>query len=201
MPTTDHGSSEESAMARIGIVVLIGLVCLGCRDESVEPPLVYPPPNSAGEKLLGATSVAEARSATASPTHVLSANVRVDGTSDLWQYKFRERVTPYREYYLHATPDTVVFDSISTLMTVGDAYITHSWCNSNEALVLAEFSGGAQFRTTHPHHTISASLGEAVVPDPKTTWVIIYRSTDDLDRSYCVAIDAASKSVLQRWGN
>jgi hypothetical protein len=133
--------------------------------------------------------------------HVLSSNVRVDGTSDLWQYKFRERVAPYRDYYLHATPDTVVFDSISTRMTVGDTYITHSWCNSNEAMELAEFSGGAQFRATHPHYTISASLGEAGVPDRKTMWTIAYRSTDDPSKSYSVAIGAAARSVLRWWGN
>jgi hypothetical protein len=116
------------------------------------------------------------------------------GTSGSWSYKFGMTIPPYRYYHLTAHYDSVRFDSTSN-STVGDAFITHAWMNSADAMAIAEAHGGGQFRQNHPDVTIGASLGEPVVPNPMTCWYITYRSTLNTGVRLNVTIDATTGIV------
>jgi hypothetical protein len=117
-----------------------------------------------------------------------------DGTSFSWRYKFGMTVPPFNCYYFTAFYDSVRFDSISS-STVGDAFITHPWINSCDAMHIAEANGGKEFRARNPAFTISAGLGEPVVPNPLTCWYITYRSSTSSGAFLNMTIDATTGIV------
>jgi hypothetical protein len=77
------------------------------------------------------------------------------------------------------------------------AVITRRWVDSDSALVIAELNGGLMFRRQNPQCTISASLGEAVVPDPIMKWWIVYRSRANNSTALFVTVDAAGGEVTK----
>lgn len=126
-----------------------------------------------------------------------SDEVNYDGTAPKWSYSYLASGTPSIHWF-HATYDGVAFDSNAALK-LGTKEITHSWVNSDVALLIAEQNGGRDFRNQTPNCTISASLGEPLVPDPKTCWWIAYRSKEDRSRYLSLTIDASNGTVIGKY--
>ena len=166
-------------MTKPALALMFVSAFFGCSHEPVEPSDTTPAPNTAAAVLDNAATFARTHNADVRLMSLGSDDVKPDGTSDTWHFKFRVNEPDFRDYYLHTASSAVVLDSTSDRITEGDAFITHQWCNSDAALALAELSGGSQFRAAHPRYTIGASVGQAVVPDPQTLWYVAYQSSDD----------------------
>jgi hypothetical protein len=179
------------------IVCSLGILYPGC-DFSAPWPSPGPTGNTAARKLEEVKTIAESYGKGLRLLTVRSHQVRTDGTSDTWQYQYVDSGVPPTSYWFHSSSTTVGFDSTSPT-GVGAAVITHKWYDSDYALGIAERNGGTQFRTQYPHCTISASMGEPVVPDPTTSWWITYRSDDNNTKSLSFAIDAGSGAVTMRY--
>ncbi len=170
------------------IICFLGILCFGCNHNSVGPAVNWAP-NTAAEKLGEVDALAQSYGKGLRLMSVMSEDVNPDGTSELWQYQYVDGSMPPSAYWFHSTSSTVVCDSNSAV-GVGSAVITHTWFNSDSGLSIAERNGGSQFRSANPHYTISASVGEPVVPNPTTTWWITYRSKDDNTELVMFTIDA-----------
>jgi len=130
---------------------------------------------------------------------ISSSNINYDGTSSSWSYKYSKIsdsafISEY--YYFSSFYESIKEDSIITRnTTVGDAFISQSWFDSNDALKIAEENGGKLFRTSNSNCYISASLGEAVVPNSYPFWEIRY-SIDTNKNNYVVFnVNAVTGSV------
>jgi hypothetical protein len=130
---------------------------------------------------------------------VSSSNVNYDGTSSSWSYKYSkilDSAFTSKHYYFCSFYESINLDSIVTRKTtVGDAFISQSWFNSNEALKVAEESGGKQFRKNNSNCRITASLGEAVVPNSNPFWYIKYSIDGDKNNYVVFDINAVTGSV------
>jgi hypothetical protein len=130
---------------------------------------------------------------------VSSSNVNYDGTSSSWSYKYSkilDSAFTSKHYYFSSFYELINKDSIVTRKTtVGDAFISQSWFNSNEALKVAEESGGKQFRTNNSNFHITASLGEAVVPNSSPFWYIKYSTDSDKNNYVVFNINAVTGAV------
>jgi hypothetical protein len=130
---------------------------------------------------------------------IRSDDVHWDGTSQTWYYDYVATTeTPPITYCLHSTSTAIAFDSTSSLK-IGAAVVTHGWFDSDVALMVAEKNGGSDFRAHNPGYTISAALGEPVVPSPTTYWYITYRSEADRSRFLTMTIDANTGAVTGKY--
>lgn len=132
---------------------------------------------------------------------ISSSNVNYDGASGSWLYmysKILDSAFTSQHYYFSSCYESIACDSIvKRKTTVGDAFISQSWFNSDAALKIAEENGGKQFRTNTAGCNIAASLGEAVVPNSNPFWYIIY-SLDNNENNYVVFnINAVTGSVIK----
>jgi hypothetical protein len=116
--------------------------------------------------------------------------MNVDGTSKSWLFMYCRTLSPFRGYYFTATLDSIIFDSISTRVPVGSAFISQTWVNSSIAAQIAESMGGKTFRSSNPDCSITADLGEPVVPNPAVSWWIMYRSITDATKYQSFTFDA-----------
>ena len=131
---------------------------------------------------------------------ISSDNVSYDGCSNSWSYKYSKVLDSpayySKSYYLSSFYDSICCDSIVTeKSTVGDAYISKSWINSDIALKIAESKGGREFREKNPAYNIDASLGEAVVPNSYPVWNIRYTSSASSSINLVVRINAVTGSA------
>ena len=175
-------------MKTITLVGLLGGLCFGCNHNSMGPAM-NPAPNTAAERLGDVEILAQSYGKGLRLMTIMSKDVKPDGTSELWQYQYVDGSMPPSAYWFHSTSSTVAYDSSSAL-GVGSAVINHTWFNSDSGLSIAERNGGFQFRSANPHYTITASVGEPVVPNPTTNWWITYRSKDDDTKLLMFTIDA-----------
>ncbi len=119
-----------------------------------------------------------------------------DGSSRSWTYKYRFADSDtLTNYFFHTTLSDAVFDSSNALRTLGDAFVTLPWIDSDSALTLAEERGGAAFQAANRNCTISASLGQAVVPDGHPLWYILYDPHDSTVSKLEIGIDATDTTV------
>ncbi len=81
-------------------------------------------------------------------------------------------------------------------MQVGSATITNHWRDNDSAIYIAEVNGGSDFRKNYPDFSISAVLGQPLVPNPSTDWWITYRCMSKPSKSLLVGIDACPGSVV-----
>ena len=172
-------------------VALLGIIALtsgGC-THSTEPPLAVP--FTATAMLADVNSLAQSHKDGLLLMSVGSKNVSFEGKSSTWQYAyfFPDTAVPPKLYWFHASSGGAAFDSTS-LIGVGSVVITHSWSDSDSALLIAEQNGGSQFRTNNPSYVISASVGEPDVPNPTTYWDISYYSSNDNTKFLLFRIDA-----------
>lgn len=180
-------------MRTLIIVGLLSILLAGCKHDSVGP-TPNPTPITATEKLSGVQSAAQLYRKGLRLMTIQSKDVKPDGTSELWQYQYVDTSMPPSAYWFHATSSTVVFDSNSPV-GFGSAIITHRWFDSDSALSIAEQNGGTQCRSSHPHYTIEAFVGEPVVPKSTTGWWITYRFKDDNSKLLILGIDANTGTV------
>jgi hypothetical protein len=175
----------------------LGILTFECKDGTVGP---GPSPRAmtAAYKLSEVDSLAESHAKGLRLMTVISRDVSTDGKSDAWGYMYVDTAIPRNSYWFHSTSTTVVFDSNSAT-GVGSAVITHRWFDSDSALVIAERNGGSQFRGQNPQYTISASVGEPVVPNPTASWWITYRSKADNTKLLLLAIDANTGLVTMTY--
>ena len=136
-------------------------------------------------------SLANSEDATAQLLTINGDSVLVNGTSASWSYCYRGS----QYYYFHTTLATAIFDSASSILPIGITTISMPWYDSDSALALAEGQGGTNFRTTNAHYTITASLGEPLVPNSTPRWYINYRSTDNASNSLLINLDAADSTL------
>jgi hypothetical protein len=143
-----------------------------------------------------------------SMTHVINPNAKLltiqsdstfyGGTSYTWNYRYESwdgQIPTY--YFLHTTQNSVVYDSSSNkIIIVSATYVTLPWIDSDSAWVIAESLGGTNFRLSHPHIKILASLGEAVVPNAKPFWYLVYRSLDNPNDYVSFIFDATDSSKI-----
>ncbi len=119
-----------------------------------------------------------------------------NGSSRSWTYKYRFADTDTLTNYLfHTTLSGAVFDSSNSFRTTGDAFVTLPWIDSDSALTLAEERGGATFRTVHPNSSISASLGQAVVPNGHPLWYVLYDPHDTMVNKLAIQVDATDTAL------
>jgi len=119
------------------------------------------------------------------------------GASIAWHYRYAYWNGGYSIYYfLHTTFNSVVYDSSNNLQWVGVTFISLPWIDSDSAWVIAEAQGGSDFRLAHPNTIILASLQEAVVPNTKPSWCIIYRSLDNPGDYASFLINATDSSKI-----
>ena len=119
------------------------------------------------------------------------------GTSHTWNYRYASWDGQNSTYYfLHTTQNSVVYDSSNNIIWVGVTYLTLPWIDSDSAWVIAEAQGGSNFRLSHPHIKILASLGEALVPNLKPSWYLIYRSLDNTNDYVSFFLDASDSSKI-----
>jgi hypothetical protein len=179
------------------LLSFLGMLVLGCEEGTVNPGRV-PVSLTAARKAAEVDSLAASFGTGLRLVTILSRDVKVDGSSDIWQYVYVDVVPgrPATSYWFHADEAAVAFDSTSAV-SVGMAVITRRWVDSDSALVIAELNGGLMFRRQNPQCTISASLGEAVVPDPIMKWWIVYRSRADNSTVLFVTVDAAGGEVTK----
>lgn len=182
-------------MKTVIVISLLALLSCGCNETSVSPG-----PNllahSAKDRLAEVNSLAESLGKGLRLLVVSSQDIRIDGTSDSWQYRYVD--TSNLSYWFHASSSAVALDSTSST-GVGAAFITHPWFNSDSALFVAELNGGAQFRQQNSNYLIVGSIGEPVIPNATTTWWIGYRSKDDKSKSLYLAIDAMTGTVTSKY--
>jgi hypothetical protein len=70
------------------------------------------------------------------------------------------------------------------------------WIDSDSAWVIAESQDGSNFRLSHPHIKIMASLGEAIVPNMRPSWDLIYRSLDNFYDNISFNFNATDSSKI-----
>jgi hypothetical protein len=91
----------------------------------------------------------------------------------------------------------VFYDSsISNIILVSVTYVTLPWVDSDSAWVIAEAQGGSNFRLSHPHVKILASLLEEAVPNTKPFWHLIYLSLDNSNDYVSFIFDATDSSKI-----
>lgn len=178
-------------------MMLSGLLCLFCFCCSIdEGPDQFVQESeegiTAGYKYLGVRAAVLKVDTTADLVSITTDAMNPNGTAQAWSYKFRSSISPYVSYYYTAMFGDIRYDSLSSLMTCGDARITHSWVNSNIAADIAESQGGVTFRKNYPDCAISAGLGEPVIPNPTVWWHFTYRSRPEPSKRLVVSVDAAS---------
>jgi len=173
---------------------LLGILWFGCSHNSVGPN-PNPASNTAKFKLADANSLAASYGIGLRLLTVASHQVNIDGTSNEWQYVYEDTAMPHNTYWFHNNASGVVFDS-TTAALIGSGIIYQTWFNSDSALTIGEQNGGSQFRAQNPHYIIVASIGDPVVPNPKTYWYVTYRSTDDQSKLLALSIDANSGTVI-----
>jgi hypothetical protein len=132
--------------------------------------------------------------------NIVSDDVNYDGYSNSWSYKYSKHIdsnfVTSKHYYLSSFYDSIHCDSIVVReSTVGDAFISQSWLNSDIALEIAESNGGREFRKNNSSYNISASLSEAVVPNAKPIWNIRYTSKINESISLYIRINAVSGTI------
>jgi len=127
---------------------------------------------------------------------IKSDSVLIDGTSLSWLYHYGTFTgNNDTNYYFHTTIDSVVYDSLNTLVLLGATYIKSSWINSDSALTIAESQGGMEFRNDNPNYKITASLGEPLVPNSTPRWYIHYISIDNPSEKIFINIDASEEPL------
>jgi hypothetical protein len=130
---------------------------------------------------------------------VSSNNLNYDGTSSSWSYKYSkvlDSAFTSQYYYFSSFYGSIALDSVvNRETTIGDAFISKSWLNSNDAMRIAEKNGGKQFRTSNSNYYITASLGEAVVPNSNPFWYIKYTLYGDKNNYVVFNINAVTGSV------
>ncbi len=131
--------------------------------------------------------------------YINSNNVNYDGYSNSWSYKYSKHLDSAfvsRHYYISSFYDSIQCDSIVIReSTVGDAFISQGWLNSDKALEISENNGGKEFRNNNSDYNISASLGEAVVPNSKPIWTIRYTSKTNKSISLYIRINAVTGAI------
>lgn len=184
-------------------IIIICLFVVSCKKETS--------PTQTGSNTISVVEKRDSITANYKYNEVLAAAIAVDstvglrgitsvtsntnGTANSWSYRFGMTVPPYRYYHFTATYDSVRFDSTSKV-TTGDAFISHAWINSSDAMALAEENGGKQFRTANPNYSIYVGLAEALVPNAKTCWYFTYRSTVNTSVSLHISIDASTGALV-----
>ncbi len=179
------------------LLCILGIASYRCSENPVGPD---PPaaPGTAAEQFADVSSLTASYKKGLRLLTVSSTQVYIDGVSAVWHFQYVDTTAPYATYWFHANSSGVGFDSNSTL-PIGIAPITHGWFNSDSAMHIAERNGGSQFRTDNPNYTITATLGEPVVPDPATTWWITYLSSDNRSVTLQLGIDATTGAINLRY--
>lgn len=185
---------------KIKTLILASLIFItGCDKHSVNDPVIQ------GNKISAAYNwdAVESLAASYSPGLVLksirSEGLNYMGYADKWSFQFSSGGIAV-DYYFHTTLNEVKYDSTSgNLMTVGAAFISHKWFNSNEALHIAEKNGGKEFRDKYPDHFIGAKLGEPLVPNSSTYWYVHYRKKFDTEKMLMLTIDAGTGKIIYKF--
>lgn len=178
-------------MKYISFILLFIIIFLSCKSP------ISPDKSTlilAGDKKVAVDNLVHSIEENAKLQAIKSADVSIYGTAELWHYRYQSSASSVY-YYLRATIDTVVYDSSSTRIYYGSAFISHEWFDSDSALNLAESNGGDSFRIENHNYIISASLGEPLVPDPSTYWYVKYQLTEDSSQSIFFTIDAVDGTV------
>ena len=180
-----------------GALCSLALILTSCIDSDSPPELTLETPDqiTAFCKYQAVRKLATSLDPGVELKGISSDNMHWNGTASSWVYRFATRVPPQTYYYFSACFDTVFLDSVSSRGTVGDAFITHEWGNSDVAARIAEEHGGREFRSATAVCVIYAGLGEPVVPNPKTYWYIVYRAAEDRGRYLAVTIDAETGEI------
>lgn len=112
--------------------------------------------------------------------NITSNSIDYNGFSKSWSYRYSkilDSAFTSKYYYVRSLYDSICCDSIIIgKTTVGDAFISQSWLNSNKIMEIAERNGGKEFRENIKEYNISATLSEAVVPNSQPIWNIKYSS-------------------------
>ena len=188
---------EIAMKAQIFILALL-LIMEGCNRDSVNNPLIE------GNRITAAYNSSKVESLAAQYSDglllmsVQSENLDYDGFASKWRFRYSSAGIAV-DYYFHTSAKEVYYDSISTMKLVGSGFIVHQWFDSDQALKIAEESGGRDFRRKNSQYIIEASLGEPVVPNSTAIWYITYRSKSDDTKALALSIDANTGKVISKY--
>ncbi len=173
---------------------VLALAWIGC-DDVPSGPGPFPESETAAAQFSSVDSLARSLNKGLRLLTVSGFSVGIDGHCETWHYQFFDTSQTPVTYWFHACSKGFGFDSTSVL-PVGVSAITGHWCDSDSAIHIAEKNGGSDFRGEYPDYSITAVLGEAVVPNSAPTWWITYRCMSDASKSLLVGIDAGTRSVV-----
>lgn len=106
---------------------------------------------------------------------IISKDVDENGKSEKWIYKYSSAGIS-KDYYFHTTENRVNFDSTSILILDRENLIVGQYFDSDEALKIAENSGGKEFRENNINYTIEITLIEPMVQNSDVMWFVKYKS-------------------------
>ncbi|RJP62636.1 MAG: hypothetical protein C4539_17680 [Ignavibacteriales bacterium] len=192
-------------MKNIIAILLLSLLILGCsKDSNTTDNNINDltsgsdSPNTAHFNFAAVEKQAKTLDSNSRLKSISAENVKIDGTADSWIFKYSSvNIGSYtsKYFYFRSFDKTVKCDSIiETKTTVGDAFISETWFNSDKAISIAENSGGKNFRDENPDNAISASLSQAVIYNASPTWYIQYSSKTNKEKNFRIIVNAVNGS-------
>ncbi len=185
-------------MKAVPAYIFCVLLALSCGKEGPSDN-VHPAPTvpiTAGEAYPAVQILVTAVDSTLRLMSVRSSDLDTAGASPSWSFLFATPTLPQKFcYYTAIHGDAWLDHSTTTSPGVGAAFVSHSWMNSSDAARIAEDNGGREFRSLHPGCTVSAGLGEPVVPNPGTYWYFTYRSAAPPQVFLNITVDATTGDV------
>jgi len=173
-------------------ILSLPFLLLSCKSSSTGP-LTEGQSITAKERNAALTSYVDSYHAGLRLLSLSADSVDMHGKAPKWECCFVDTSNvAHRLYYFHVTSIDISFDS-TTPPLIGPSVITGAWFDSDSAMTFAQSYGGSAYITKYPGTKISASLGQAIVPNASVTWGIYYLGTGGL---LGFTIDAKTGALL-----
>ncbi len=193
-------------MKNIIAILILSLLILGCSkdsnttDNNINDISGNDKPNTAHFNFATVEKQANTLDSNSRLKSIYAENVKIDGTADSWIFKYSSvniGINTSKYFYFRSFDKTVKCDSIiERETTVGDAYISETWFNSDKAISIAENNGGKNFREENPDNAISASLSQAAIYNASPTWYIQYSSKINKEKHFRIRVNAVNGSFI-----
>ena len=146
---------------------------------------------TAGSMKAAADSAALTFANDASLAVVSSSDVDSLGKAEVWSYVYFS-INSSREYDFHSQNNMITFDS-ARAMRIGVGVLNIKWIDSDSALTVGKYAGGADFLKKFSDCTIMASLSDPVSPPNLCCWRIEFKYNDS---AMTVLINALTGEVI-----
>jgi len=188
-------------MKKVIFLSIITLFCIACNESESPTENIIEQENhiTANYKFGAVEAYIKSEDKDLDLKNIMSNSIDNNGFSKSWCYRYSkilDSAFTSKYYYISSFYDSICCDSITIgATTVGDAFISQNWLNSDKIMGIAENNGGKEFRINNSSYNIYASLSEAVVPNSKPIWDIKYTSKINESISLNLRIDAVSGTI------